>query len=186
MGTVIESAGSTNLTQVGSNYYLYSGGTGPELKFQGVPVVADQFPGITPIGGEQTSTGYEVAWKVAATNQYGVWYTDTNGNYLSNIGLVSATSSTLESLETSFHQDLNGDGTIGIPAASPMAASDSAWLHEFFAAPGGTSLTDLQHAAQTGNFQSQPELSVTPDAHDVGAYLTQFLLAQSHADLFGH
>jgi serralysin len=185
-GTVIESAGSTSLTQVGSNYYLYSSGTGPELKFQGVPVVAGQFPGIAPIGGEQTSTGYEVAWKVAATDQYGVWYTDTNGNYLSNIGLVSATSGTLESLETSFHQDLNGDGTIGIPAASPMAASDSAWLHEFFAAPGGTSLTDLQHAAQTGNFQSQPELSVTPDAHDVGVYLTQFLLAQSHADLFGH
>src|SRR6202165_3085630 len=30
--TVIESFGSTSLTQVGNNFYLYSGGSGPELK----------------------------------------------------------------------------------------------------------------------------------------------------------
>ncbi len=29
--TVIESLGSTSLTQVGTNYYLYSGSVGPEL-----------------------------------------------------------------------------------------------------------------------------------------------------------
>jgi hypothetical protein len=31
---------------------------------------------------------------------------------------VSGTSATLESLETSFHQDLNGDGTIGVVVAA--------------------------------------------------------------------
>jgi hypothetical protein len=34
---------------------------------------------------------------------------------------VSGASSALESLETSFHQDLNGDGVIGIPATKPAA-----------------------------------------------------------------
>ena len=64
-----------------------------------------------PIGAEQTATGYDVAWKVAGADQYTVWNTDSNGNYISNIiGVVSGTSTALESLETSFHQDLNGDG----------------------------------------------------------------------------
>ena len=67
-----------------------------------------------PIGAEQTATGYEVAWKGSGANQYTVWTTDSNGNYLSNIGVVSGTSYALESLEASFHQDLNGDGTIGL------------------------------------------------------------------------
>ena len=53
------------------------------------------------------------------TNQYKVWYTDSSGNMVSNVtGDVSGTSAALESLETSFHQDLNGDGTIGVPVPS--------------------------------------------------------------------
>ena len=73
--------------------------------------MAGQFGAWTPIGAEQTATGYEVAWKVAGADQYTVWNTDSSGNYVSNIvGVVSGTSTALESLETSFHQDLNGDG----------------------------------------------------------------------------
>ena len=68
-----------------------------------------------PIGAEQTASGYEVAWKNAGADQYSVWNTDSNGNFLSNlIAPVSGTSTALESLETSFHQDLNGDGVIGV------------------------------------------------------------------------
>ena len=70
-----------------------------------------------PIGAEKTASGYEVAWKDASTGQYTAWNTDNNGNYVSNIGnlgWVSGTSTALESLETSFHQDLNGDGQIGL------------------------------------------------------------------------
>ena len=45
-----------------------------------------------------------------------VWSTDSNGNYISNIiGQVSGTSTALEALEPIFHQDLNGDGVIGLP-----------------------------------------------------------------------
>ena len=48
-------------------------------------------------------------------DQYGVWNTDSNGNFLSvAVGVVSGTTAALESFETSFQQDLNGDGTIGV------------------------------------------------------------------------
>jgi hypothetical protein len=116
---VIESFGLTSLTQVGSNYFLYANGTssGPELKINGAAVVAGQYSGWAPIGGEQISGGYEVAWKNAAVGHYTVWSVDGNGNYIANvIGEVAGTDKTLQSLETSFHQDLNGDGFIGMRA----------------------------------------------------------------------
>ena len=96
--------------------YLYSisSGSGPALTVAGVDVTAGQYGGWTPIGAEQTATGYEVAWKVTGADQYSVWTTDSNGNYTSNTNILSGTSATLESLETSFHQDLNGDGIIGL------------------------------------------------------------------------
>jgi Ca2+-binding RTX toxin-like protein len=44
-----------------------------------------------------------------------VWYTDNSGNYLSSaFNVASGTSAALQSFETSFHQDLNGDGYIGL------------------------------------------------------------------------
>ena len=125
--TVIETGGSTSLTQVASNYYLYSGGTGPSLKQGGVAVVAGQFGAMTPIAVEQTATGYDVAWKVTGADQYTVWSTDSNGNFVSAIiGTVSGTSTALESIEPLFHQDLNGDGTIGLtgPNLSFIGAGD--------------------------------------------------------------
>jgi serralysin len=117
--TIIESFGSTSLTQVGNDYFLFANGTssGPELKLNGAPVVTGQFSGWALIGGEQTAGGYEVAWKNAGTGQYTVWNTDSNGNYLSNaVGLVTGTDTALKSLEPSFHQDLNGDGVTGLSA----------------------------------------------------------------------
>ena len=84
-GTVIESFGSTSLVQVGSNYFFdpVAGGTGPELKYNGSPVVAGQFDPYAPVGVEQTASGYEVAFKNAGTNQFSIWNTDSNGNFLS-------------------------------------------------------------------------------------------------------
>ena len=117
--TVIESAGSTSLTQVADQFYLdNSGGSGPALKYGGAAWVVGQSGGWMPIGAEQTATGYEVAWKLTGANQYTVWNTDSNGNYLSNIGVVSGTSTALKSLEPSFYQDLNGDGVIGQPTTA--------------------------------------------------------------------
>jgi len=122
----IESAGSTSLVQVGNNYFLDSNSTGigPEVMFGGAPLTAGEFAW-TPTGAEQTSTGYEIALKYATIGQYTVWNTDTNGNvtYDPLGGGVPGTSAALEALEPSFHQDLNGDGVIGIPAATSAGAS---------------------------------------------------------------
>jgi 20S proteasome alpha/beta subunit len=129
--TVIESFGSTGLVQVGSNYFLdsISTGSGPELKYNGSPVVTSEFTAAgggtwTLIGAEQTASGYEVAWKVAGVDQYTVWNVDSNGNYITNSILpASGTSLAIESVETSFHQDLNGDGAIGTHSTAIAAAS---------------------------------------------------------------
>ena len=76
----------------------------------------DQFGGHwAPIGAEQTASGYEVAWKVTGADQYTVWNTDNSGNYVSSaFDVASGTSAALQSFETSFQQDLNGDGYIGL------------------------------------------------------------------------
>ena len=115
-GTVIESFGSTQLTEVGSHYFFYpvGGSSGPELQYAGAAVTAGQFGAKTPIGAEQTASGYEVAWKNGSADQYSIWNTDSSGNYVSSSATnVSGSDATLKSLETSFHQDLNGDGVIG-------------------------------------------------------------------------
>jgi Tryptophan-rich Synechocystis species C-terminal domain/Putative esterase len=133
--TVVESFGSTSLTEVGTHFYLYDGsGSGPSLKYQGADYVDGQFGSITPIAAEQTATGYEVAWKLPGADQYSVWLTDSGGNYLSNsLTSVSGADAALQSIETSFHQDLNGDGTIGPAQSGPTVV-------ESF---GSTSLTEV-------------------------------------------
>src|SRR5258707_792780 len=51
---------STDLDQVGSNYFLYAHGTssGPELSVGGAAVTAGQFAYWTPLGTAQTASGY--------------------------------------------------------------------------------------------------------------------------------
>ena len=126
-GTVIESFGSTSLVQVGSNFYFYpvGGSSGPLFKYRGTPVAVGQYEW-SYIGVEQTASGYQVALRVAGTDQYTVWNTDSNGNVVSNGagGVVSGASSVLKSLEPSFQQDLNGDGIIG-SAAAPKTVIES-------------------------------------------------------------
>ncbi len=107
IGVLIGSSASTNLVQVGSNYFLdsKSTGIGPEVMFGGAPLAAGEFAW-TPIGAEQTSSGYEIALKYAG--QYTVWNTDANGNVTyDSLGNVSGNSPALEATELSFHQDLN-------------------------------------------------------------------------------
>ena len=115
VATVVESNGSTSLTEVGNHYYLDdSTGAGPSLKYLGADYVAGQFGDWTPIGAEKTATGYEVAWKSGSADLYTIWTADNNGNYISNIATGSGSSTALQSFESSFHQDLNGDGYIGL------------------------------------------------------------------------
>jgi hypothetical protein len=58
-----------------------------------------------------------VAWKTTGGDQYQIWTTDSSGAYLSSPFLGSGAQ--VESYETSFNDDLNGDGTIGVQPASP-------------------------------------------------------------------
>src|SRR5262245_4801650 len=130
--TTINGLGSASLLQGGSNYYLEAnGGTPVELSYGGSPVVAGQFTDQAgklwaPIAAAQTASGYEVAWKLTGADEYTVWYTDSSGDYLSSAFTGAlGTSSALESFETSFQQDLNGDGVIGPPAASSATVNEA-------------------------------------------------------------
>ena len=62
--------------------------------------------------------------RIQGSDQYTVWNTDSNGNFVSNGtgGVVSGSSAALQSLEPSFQQDLNGDGIIGIPPSVTIEA----------------------------------------------------------------
>jgi hypothetical protein len=119
---VLQTDGTTALTEVGNNFFLDNtgSGSGPELQFGGAAVTPILLGTWTPIGAVQVSGGgYDVALHNNSSGLYTVWSTDSNGNYVSNvIGAVAGNSSALEALEPTFNQDLNGDGHIGIYAAS--------------------------------------------------------------------
>jgi serralysin len=149
---LVESLGSASLTSLGSYFYLGTGGTGPVLKYSGVPVVASTWK---PIGAEQTAGGYQIAWKLTGSDQYAVWNADSNGNYVSNaIAPTSASNPSLQAIETSFQQDLNGDGVIGIPSLIAVETSGSTSLSQagnyfYLLANGTTSGPVLQYG---GNY----------------------------------
>ena len=129
--TVIEAFGSTQLSQVGSNYYLSTGGvSGPSIKFSGAAIVQGQFGNWTPIAAEQSQGGYSVVLKFGSADQYLVWNIDGNGNYISNTAAVSGSSPSLTALEQSFHQDLNGDGTLSSAVVTVIEAFGSTQLSQ--------------------------------------------------------
>ena len=80
-----------------------------------------------PIAAEAIAGGYEVAWKHGAANQFTVWTTDSSGAWTSFlVNTATGTDPSLESLEPSFQQDLNGDGTIGISLSAISAGAGGA------------------------------------------------------------
>ena len=181
-GTAIEAFGSTAPVQIGSNYFLNTigGGAGPEISYHGAPVTAGQFAPYTLIGAEQVAGGYDIAWKDPGSGLYIIWSLDSGGNYVTH--LVSGTTgtgvlgntTTLESYEPIFHQDLNGDGTIGIPAhTSPAAQAASTAPSEPAASVGGGDAflfrSDLGGGAAPSSAASAPqqagELLVSALAH---------------------
>jgi Ca2+-binding RTX toxin-like protein len=123
VGTVIESIGSASLIEIGNNFYVGNASIGynAELKFAGVAQVVDPTGRVAPLGAEKTAAGYQVVWSLGS-GQYSIWTTDNNGNETSYLH-VSGTSSTLKALETTFQQDLNGDGVIGVAPAAATPAS---------------------------------------------------------------
>ncbi|MCA1424260.1 hypothetical protein, partial [Bradyrhizobium sp. BRP23] len=54
---------------------------------------------------------------------YSVWSTDSSGNFVTTLAAapeVLGSDPTLKALEPTLQQDLDGDGTIGVPIASPV------------------------------------------------------------------
>jgi hypothetical protein len=116
--TVIDKDVGISLVEIANRYFaLYNAnGTGPLLEYGNAPVTAGEFGAWVPIGAAALSDGgYEVAWRNGSTGLFTVWDTDANGNYVSDpIGAVAVNNPALEQLETTFHQDLNGDGAVGV------------------------------------------------------------------------
>ncbi|MGO9685144.1 MAG: hypothetical protein ACLPTZ_21650, partial [Beijerinckiaceae bacterium] len=148
---VIQTDGSTSLTQVWYNYFLdNSGGSDPALQYHGSGVTAGEFGAWVPIGAVQTASGYDVAWEVPGANEYTIWTTNSNGVWLSNTPTLSGTSYALESYEPTFGQDLNGDGVIG----PLVAAGATLEINSPYAGP-------VTFAGSTGTLQFENPSSFT-------------------------
>jgi hypothetical protein len=131
--TPIETSGATHLDQVANEFFLHDGaGNGPSLKYAGADVVAGQFGAWTPIGAEQTAGGYQVVWKNGGADQYITWNLDSNGNWASQTGVVSGSDHTLQSLETTFQQDLNGNGGPATHTEIHLASVANVTPHDLF------------------------------------------------------
>ncbi|MGY8662688.1 Ig-like domain-containing protein [Bradyrhizobium sp. UFLA05-109] len=143
VGTVIESIESASLIRSGNNFYVgtASNGYNAELKFGGVAQVVDPTGHVAPLGAEKTATGYQVVWSLGG-GQYSIWTTDNNGNETSYLH-VAGTSSTLKGLETTFQQDLNGDGVIGAPAAAAAPAAATAATTSLIETNGSAGLAQI-------------------------------------------
>jgi Tryptophan-rich Synechocystis species C-terminal domain len=116
----IETAGNTKLAQVADMYFMYQGdgSSGVVLRYNGAPwTVGGPNGAWRAIGAEQTANGYSVWLRNGTTGQYQRWNTDFAGNYTSG-EFAGGSSYALQSTETSFQQDLNGDGTIGLASSS--------------------------------------------------------------------
>jgi Tryptophan-rich Synechocystis species C-terminal domain len=106
--TVIDTLDGTTLAQLGAvsgEYALEnSGGSGPTLSNNGSPVTSGAMGAWTPIAAAELAWGgYEVAWRNSATDQYTVWATDANGNYLGDVtGAVASGSQTADVLAALF------------------------------------------------------------------------------------
>src|ERR1700728_3354346 len=72
----------------------------------------------------RTRSGYDVALELPGGNEFTVWATNSSGAYVSSlVGIVPGNNATLESLETVFNKDLNGDSIIGVPVSSQVAGT---------------------------------------------------------------
>ena len=93
-----------------------------------------------------------MAWKNGSADQYIVWNVDSNGNWTSQTGVVSGSEQALQSLETTFQQDLNADGTTGLKT-TPIETSGATRLdqvaNQFFLHDSGGNGPSLKYAGQS-------------------------------------
>ena len=57
--------------------------TVPQPRYGGAQVTPGRFDTWMPIDSVQIGGGYQIAWKHGAADEYIVWNTDSNGNWLS-------------------------------------------------------------------------------------------------------
>ncbi|QDF36263.1 heparin lyase I family protein [Bradyrhizobium symbiodeficiens] len=130
-GTTIEALGSTSVVLNGGNYHLNSVGTstGPILKYAGSAVIAANWGSWSVIGAEQvTGGGYDVVWKDSSSGYYSVWSTDSSGNFVATLGSAPEMlggDASLKALESTLHQDLNGDGVIVLSGSGTIIEANS-------------------------------------------------------------
>ena len=150
---VIASANGTTLAQAANEYEFNPSGGGPFLRYQNNPVTVGQFgAGVAPVGVVKTASGYEVAWSLDG-GQFIVWNTDSNGNYTScATAIVPGSSLVLQQLETSFHQDLNNDGTMGAPTVTIEALGSTTLVQ----IGNQYAMRDSGGSGPTVQFQSTP------------------------------
>jgi Tryptophan-rich Synechocystis species C-terminal domain/RTX calcium-binding nonapeptide repeat (4 copies) len=109
---------TTTLSVLGNEYMISNGTTSVVLSYNGVAVGTN---GVwKPIGAVQVGSQYEVAFQLSGTSEFDIWTINSSGNYVSDGGVVLATSAALEAAELTFNQDLNGDHIIGPPTATPI------------------------------------------------------------------
>ena len=126
--TAIEGAGQTRLYDVADAYFLYpSSGASVALKVGGAMLAEGQLGAWQPIGAEQVGGGYQVAWKLA--DNIWIWNVDSGGNYVSNIAYGNGSQWALQSAETTFRQDLNGDHAVG-PLITAIEGSGQTRLYD--------------------------------------------------------
>src|SRR5579872_1387479 len=160
---VIQTDGTTVLTEVGNNYFLDvtgSGTLGPEVKQGGVAVTPGVF---TAIGAVQVAGGgYDLAWQMVGSSIYTIWSLDSQGNFVANIGNdLAGNSTTLENFETIFGQDLNGDGHVGPPPPPPpiTISTDGATT---LVQSGNNYFLDVTGSGTLGPEVKQGGVAVTP------------------------
>ncbi len=150
--------------------------------YSGTPWAAGQ--AWAPIGVEKTSSGYEVALFNASSQLYTVWNTDSSGNVLSaSIAGVSGTNTALESIETSFQQDLNGDHIIGVPGPTSPAAqvASTAPAAQAPSLGGGDTFVFRPDLGSVGGGNAPPP-AVSPAAGEM-LTLTTTSAAVAHVDV---
>lgn len=134
--------------------------------------------------------GYQVALKVTGADQYTVWHADPNGNYWASsrpLGVVTGGTPEFEALESNFHQDLNGDGIIGLPPTFDITVhytGDSTYQSYFTAAAQRWSQVITADLPNVNDFQLGfiDDLLIDVDVHSIdGVGKT---LGQSRPDEF--
>ncbi len=187
--TVLETCGATWLTQQANGFVLADAhGAGPTLSYAGAPVFPGEFGGWTPVGAEAKAGGYLLAWKLAGTDQFLAWNLDAAGNFASEASrALHGSDPALQALETSFQQDLNGDGQVG-PFTVVLESAGATWLTQVAtsfrladANGAGPSLDYLGGPVVVGEFGGWAPIGAEPGG---GGFRVAWKLAGADAYLF--